>query len=655
MYLNKYIKVLLPTIVILMISGCAPSIKEVSNDAWFKNYKTFDQQIKEIDISKLENSEKEILLKYASLSKYNACKKIDYIVKHGGALSEVEYSKILQSTAHWGVPDTLQCMVDLGANIYYIDYNNENALFAAIENSDDKLAVVKKVVELGVDLQQINSDGKTALELVDKTKDYPLYLYLLSKMEPQKYRALKSKKELNIDKLRYISLEVPQKYQAEINCASMGYKNATKIEKHILSKTNKIGNTICKVPFDFTKKDVIFNSFYIKVKNKKTVQEALDEGKKECRDLGMRLPSSKEFEMLSKAFTQENLFWYMYKNEKSYRTFMTSDKKQFRLDSGIEDTTDWYTETFIRIGCVSKSFENVDFSMINENIVLTGTDAKDYNYALIKIASKKLEPKKQFNNLINIIETLNYQEAKEVIDDLTVAGFDFKNSTVYQMLAEYGYGDNNKLALLQKLNLLSTEDIKYLKNLALARANGFDTYEEYALYLEHLSIAKAHGCNSWDDYQLVLKKEAQLKEAKAHGYSSWEKYQTGLRTAKWLKEAQRYGFETIEAYQNKRRQYPYLYGESLSSCNDNDYTCNTLNSLYEYESLDKYYFAMTNCFNLIGASKMENFKAIMLGVEQQTVNDCRRIVNNAAVKNPGLVGNNEIVKFNQLKSILLGY
>ena len=38
----------------LLFTGCAPSANEVAKTAWFKDYKTFDKQIKELKLKELK-------------------------------------------------------------------------------------------------------------------------------------------------------------------------------------------------------------------------------------------------------------------------------------------------------------------------------------------------------------------------------------------------------------------------------------------------------------------------------------------------------------------------------------------------------------------------------------------------------------------------
>ncbi|NOR57627.1 MAG: hypothetical protein GQ474_03795 [Sulfurimonas sp.] len=585
----------------LLLTGCAPSMKEVAKTAWFKDYKTFNQQIKELDIAKLSNDEKKSLVSYASQSEYEPCKKITYIVENGGTLSKGEYSDALFSAARHGIPSGLQCLLDLGADINIVRwYDGNNALHVMIDYYDAQLDNVKFLVTSGIDIKLKNKEGKMAMDYAKERGNKNIEKYLFSQLNPEKNSALESEKNLSIGNLNYASLNVPTKYKTEITCKSLQYEKSSDVEKHILSKSQKIGSLVCKKAYTLHKDDLKFTSSFINVKDSKTVEEALKYGTKQCRKQNMHLPSSKELQMLSKIFTQDGEFWYMYKTKKSYSTFMTSDKKQFSLDDGIKSKTDYYTKSYIRIGCINKKLNYIDLDLIEPKSVLRNKDKQKYDYALIKMGTIKYSENQKFELVTLVHNTYSKEEAKNILYDLKVAGIQSKKAD----------------------------------ELAIAKSHGYNSYANYLSALEkakQLALAKSKGYNSWTEYQVALLNAKQLAEAKLKGYNSWEAYQIGLKKAKKLAMVQSIGFNTIAEFDNKRSIYKNMSGSKIQYCKGNDDgLCKALDSIYSdnsYTSYDGSLNALGVCFNIPMYNFQSNYSKIIDGNEKDIYNQCKYIMN----------------------------
>lgn len=460
----KYILTsILLSLVIFVVSGCV-SAKDVSSTAWFKDYNSFEKQAKELDIKGLKPSEKEKLIESAALSKYQPCKKIKYIISHGGELPKKHYTKIFQYLSNYYIIgsnievsyNALQCLIDQGADVNAKRYDGQTVAIRHLEDKKNpkSLEFIKFLVKNGADLTIKDSKGHDPLYYAKLSGNKDIYNYILSKVEPKKYNVLTTRDQLNIDDISYVSLNVPTEYSDSINCKAIGYKDASNVERYILSKSAKLGNVVCVVS-----NKVDFNTI-----DPKDILE-----KKELKKYNYALIKLANMK-LDKPYKRAIIFGVI----NNYNFNKTKD----------------ILDDFKAIGI---SFDNL--TQIDQGLIV-----------------------------LNIVNKYDTNQAKTVLNILNKLGVRSNTAIAKNIIETQSFENNTLLDKLQTLGVLSATKVVELKHKAIAKKNGYANYEDYIKANKQLSEAKAHGYNSWSEYQKALLDQQRLAEAKANGYNSWYAY-----------------------------------------------------------------------------------------------------------------------------------
>lgn len=569
---KKILTIISLPLILSSITGCAPSVEEVSSTAWFKDYKTFDQQIKEIDLKNLNTDDKLNLIEHSAMSKYNPCRKMKYLTKHNVTLSKKEYTKLLQRTITWDTPlSASKCLVDLGADIKALDFYKRDLLLILLDNSypneNNLLEKVKFLVDSGVDINATDISGHTPFYYAKKYKDTQVIQYLYEKLYPEEALAINSKQTIYIDGIPFSTYIIPPKLTHTISCKSLKKHPINNIERRVLSKQTKLGDLTCIdsnqnfIQNFQLKNSPKYKTKFIKIDGSKSQKEALSYALADCKKIGFKkIATSKELKKLSKIYTGENYFWRYYKgkdqeNKLGY-SIATADgiivngynyKDEFEIDNYPFD----YKKSYLYFGCMRGSF-------ISEKSFLSILKTKDkelYNYALMKLPKQQLNNKQKFKIIKTILQNYTLQKAQEILDDIQVTkaiNF-FENRELMQMIASYAINNKQFESNAKKLNILDTTSY----NEAFAHSKG---YNSYTLYLQaqqeqkiaqaNLKLAQQYGFNSYYQYQLDIEEKKQaiqnLQIAKDHGFKDYNSYQKALQL---LQIAQKNGFNSYTEYQ----------------------------------------------------------------------------------------------------------
>lgn len=170
-----------------------------------KDYKTFIKDAKSVNYKDMSDFDKQQFIVMLFDHKQATCKKVTYMMNNHISLSKKGYGNLFISDG-LNKLKSLKCLHKINNDIN-VEYRNNNALnYALMFPKSNNLEIVKFLVENGIDINRKDQRGKSPIDVSKNNDNKAVYMYLLSKVNPQEFK--KAKKEQNeADKLAKIEKE----------------------------------------------------------------------------------------------------------------------------------------------------------------------------------------------------------------------------------------------------------------------------------------------------------------------------------------------------------------------------------------------------------------------------------------------------------------
>ena len=186
------------------LSAKAKQYNSIKHNAWFGTYKNFVKVSKNYNFKTgtyIYNTDE--LLKYASYSKFKPCDKINFMIKKGLDLKNID-NMFYDAAYGFGHTKGLECLVKLGANPLKLRSDKNNALhrFAKgyLHNKDDikRKRMLEYLLSLKINTNQKNINGKTPRDIAIKMNDYLTYTFLKNYNPDKKLKDYLEKNKIQI-------------------------------------------------------------------------------------------------------------------------------------------------------------------------------------------------------------------------------------------------------------------------------------------------------------------------------------------------------------------------------------------------------------------------------------------------------------------------